>query len=78
MTTNLYEIDQAKPPRKRRKDARPSELLNAALEAFARHGFHATSMEEIGAQAGVSKGTVFRRCFGSLHFPGISLSKRIG
>lgn len=48
-----------KPSRMRRKDARPGELLDAAIAVFARTGFHAASMDEIGARAGVSKGTVY-------------------
>lgn len=37
---------------------RPTQLLDAALALFARKGFHAASMGEIGALAGVSKATV--------------------
>lgn len=51
--------NDAKPSRRRRKDARPGELLDAAIAVFARTGFHAASMDEIGARAGVSKGTVY-------------------
>lgn len=51
--------DAVKPTRTRRKEARPGELLNAAIAVFARTGLHAASMEEIGARAGVSKGTVY-------------------
>lgn len=54
-----YKEDAVKPARKRRKHARPAEILDAALPVFARYGFHAASMEEIAARAGVSKGTVF-------------------
>lgn len=51
--------NDAHPVRRRRKDARPGELLDAAIAVFARTGFHAASMDEIGARAGVSKGTVY-------------------
>ncbi len=51
------------PKRERRKEARPGELLVAALELFVEKGFAATRMEEVAARAGVSKGTVF------LYFP---------
>lgn len=44
----------------RRKAARPSELLDAALDLFVEKGFAATRVEEIAARAGVSKGTLFR------------------
>lgn len=46
--------------RARRKDARPGELLEAALALFIEKGFGATRMEDVASQAGVSKGTVFR------------------
>ena len=45
--------------RERRKQARPGELLNAALSLFVEKGFAATRAEEIAARAGVSKGTLF-------------------
>lgn len=45
--------------RERRKQARPGELLNAALDIFVEKGFAATRVEEVAARAGVSKGTLF-------------------
>ena len=48
------------PPRQRRKDARPQELLDAALTLFVDKGFAATRAEEVAALAGVSKGTLYR------------------
>ena len=45
--------------RERRKEARPGELLDAALELFVEKGFAATRVEEVAALAGVSKGTLF-------------------
>ena len=45
--------------RERRKEARPGELLDAALDLFVEKGFAATRAEEIAARAGVSKGTLF-------------------
>ena len=47
------------PTRSRRKEARPAELLAAALDSFVARGFAATRMEDIAAAAGVSKGTVY-------------------
>ncbi len=44
---------------KRRKDARPAELLDAALDVFFEKGFAAARLEDIAARAGVSKGTVY-------------------
>lgn len=45
--------------RERRKEARPGELLDAALDLFVEKGFSATRVEEVAARAGVSKGTLF-------------------
>ncbi|MES2946629.1 MAG: TetR/AcrR family transcriptional regulator [Pseudomonadota bacterium] len=45
--------------RERRKEARPGELLEAALDLFVEKGFAATRAEEVAARAGVSKGTLF-------------------
>ena len=47
------------PVRQRRKEARPQELLDAALELFVEKGFSATRAEEVAARAGVSKGTLY-------------------
>jgi AcrR family transcriptional regulator len=44
---------------KRRKDARPQEILDAALACFATKGFTATRMEDIAARGGVTKGTIY-------------------
>ena len=45
--------------RRRRKEARPQELLDAALELFVEKGFAATRAEEVALRAGVSKGTLY-------------------
>lgn len=45
--------------RERRKDARPGELLAAALDLFVEKGFAGTRAEEVAKRAGVSKGTLF-------------------
>lgn len=54
---------EARHKRERRKEARPGELLDAALDLFVEKGFAATRVEEVAAKAGVSKGTLF------LYFP---------
>lgn len=62
MTSNcpICEIASAvRAKRERRKDARPGELLEAALELFVEKGFAATRAEEVARRAGVSKGTLF-------------------
>ncbi len=45
--------------RERRKEARPGELLAAALDLFVEKGYAATKSEEVARRAGVSKGTLF-------------------
>jgi AcrR family transcriptional regulator len=48
------------PPRfQRRPAARPDEIVAAALAVFGERGFRATTLEEVAARAGVSKGTVY-------------------
>ena len=48
-----------KPRWTRRKDARPQELLEAALDLFVEKGFAATRLEDVARRAGVSKGTLY-------------------
>lgn len=43
----------------RRKDARPQELLAAALDLFVERGYTAAKLDEVAARAGVSKGTLY-------------------
>jgi TetR/AcrR family transcriptional regulator len=57
------EIAERVEKRERRKQARPGELLAAALDLFVEKGFAATRAEEVAQRAGVSKGTLF------LYFP---------
>jgi AcrR family transcriptional regulator len=45
--------------RQRRKEARPQELLDAALALFVEKGFAATRTDEVAQHAGVSKGTLY-------------------
>ena len=49
------------PPQRwsRRKQARPSEILDAALKVFAAKGYAAARMEDIAREAGVTKGTIY-------------------
>ena len=48
---------------RRRKEARPGEILDAALACFAEHGFAATRLDDVAHRAGVTKGTLY------LYFP---------
>jgi AcrR family transcriptional regulator len=45
--------------RKRRKEARPSEIVAAALHLFAERGFAATRLDDVAAAAEISKGTLY-------------------
>jgi len=44
---------------RRRKIARPAEILDAALASFAEHGYAATRLDDVAARAGVTKGTLY-------------------
>jgi AcrR family transcriptional regulator len=44
---------------RRRKNARPPEILQAALAVFAEKGLTGARMEDIAARAGVTKGTIY-------------------
>ena len=50
-------------PRRRRPEARPDEILDAALSVFVEQGFTAARVEDIARRAGLSKGAVY------LYFP---------
>src|SRR5262245_40817513 len=57
-------MTRATQPRwRRRKDDRPAEIIAAALESFAGHGFAATRLDDIADRAGVTRGTLY------LYFP---------
>jgi AcrR family transcriptional regulator len=56
--------EDATPPKWTRKpQARPEEVLEAALDLFARNGFAATRMQDIAKAAGLSKAAIY------LYFP---------
>ncbi|SDF15897.1 transcriptional regulator, TetR family [Celeribacter baekdonensis] len=54
---------ETEPKFRRRKEARPDEILDAALDLFAEKGFDRTRVEDIASRAGVSKGALY------LYFP---------
>ena len=49
-----------KPKWNRRKDARPAEIIEAALDVFAESGFAAAKLGDVARRAGVVKGTLYR------------------
>jgi AcrR family transcriptional regulator len=49
----------ARPRWQRRKDARPEEIVAAALEEFVERGFNATRLDDVARRAGVTKGTIY-------------------
>jgi AcrR family transcriptional regulator len=53
-------VETKTPPRwRRRKQARPEELVRAALDLFVEQGFAATKISDVAKRAGVSKGTIY-------------------
>ncbi|MBI5168604.1 MAG: TetR/AcrR family transcriptional regulator [Candidatus Eisenbacteria bacterium] len=50
---------QTEPRWHRRKEARPAEILEAALVEFGSKGFAKTRLDDIAARAGCTKGTIF-------------------
>jgi AcrR family transcriptional regulator len=49
----------SRPRRSRRKEARPTEILSAALDLFAERGFAATKLDDVAEAAGIGKGTIY-------------------
>ena len=47
------------PKWRRRKEARPGEIVDAALEVFAEKGFAAAKLDDIASRAGISKATLY-------------------
>lgn len=45
--------------RRRRKEQRPGEIIEAAVQEFAKRGFAATRLEDVAERAGVTKGTIY-------------------
>lgn len=52
-------LEAGGPKWKRRKQARPGEIVGAAFEVFAEKGFAAARLDDIAARAGVSKGALY-------------------
>ena len=58
-SNNAIKSKDPLPPRRRRKEARPAEIVDAALSLFVERGFSATRLDDVAERAGVSKGTVY-------------------
>ena len=54
------ENDKAAAPRRRRKEARPGEIIEAGLAEFAARGFAAAKLDDVARRAGIAKGTIYR------------------
>ena len=52
------ELD-ATPKWRRRPEARPEEILSAALEVFGEVGFAEAKLDDVAQKAGISKGTLY-------------------
>lgn len=52
-------MQPGQPKWRRRSEARPGEILAAALEIFSEKGFAAARLDDIAARAGVSKGALY-------------------
>ncbi len=60
MTETATTPKRKRQPRwKRRKEARPAEIIAAALELFGERGFAATKLADVARRAGVTKGTLY-------------------
>ena len=54
------QIVQQGAPRRRRKEARPGEIIEAGLAEFAARGFAAATLDDVARRAGIAKGTIYR------------------
>ena len=52
-------LAKGEPKWRRRKEARPAEIVQAALQVFSEKGFAGAKLDEIAARAGVSKGALY-------------------
>ena len=47
------------PKKRRRKEARPAEIVAAGISEFEEHGFHRANLNRIALKAGIAKGTIY-------------------
>jgi AcrR family transcriptional regulator len=55
----IIDMMNAEPRWRRRKTARPGEIIAAALDVFAENGFAGAKLDEVARRAGVSKGALY-------------------
>lgn len=53
------QISEKQPRWRRRADARPAEILDAALTVFVTKGFNSAKLDDVAKAAGISKGTLY-------------------
>src|ERR1700735_5510408 len=53
-------VNTDKPKWNRRKEDRPTEIVDAAMDLFAEKGFANTNLNDVAKRAGVVKGTLYR------------------
>ncbi|MEN4567630.1 TetR/AcrR family transcriptional regulator [Pantoea agglomerans] len=51
--------EKERPQRRRRKESRPSEIIDAATDVFAEKGYAGTNLNEVAKRAGIAKGTLY-------------------
>ncbi|MGR3513581.1 MAG: TetR/AcrR family transcriptional regulator [Paracoccaceae bacterium] len=57
--TKVANGDDCPPKQRRRKEARPAEIVAAGISEFEEHGFHKANLTRIARKAGISKGTIY-------------------
>ena len=59
MSQTVVSQRKGRPRWQRRKEARPAEIVAAALEVFVERGFAAAKLADVARRAGVTKGTLY-------------------
>lgn len=60
MQFKVTDVVDDKTKRTRRKEARPAEIIEAAMHMFVEHGFAAAKLDDVAKRAGIVKGTLYR------------------
>jgi len=59
MNSRRIKVAKSSPNRQKQKLHRQEEILAAAFDVFAAHGYEATRIDEVARQAGIAKGTIY-------------------